>query len=414
MSWRNDKPDIESIPSIQTKHRELLQSVEEINERNKKRTTEIDADKERMESSILAMAKKIDNYKMHIIDSESVLTSYEFEEVVKKIVEQGDRISLPSYINESASALKYNANIAKSTRDEYGRIALASLQKFLGYIPNRERFDFFECDISSSGRAVRSIENLVEFVESGGLDQIKETIASEIRLIQGNLSVQHESFSSETKSIEMLVQRIDRGLKKAIEKIPVIDELGIRIIRNEHRIFRDLEAIASVDIPYGDTKSLFADLTKSSKSSSEILEYFTNLLSHLEDEKSEELTIADTIEVQFKITENGNTSDWSGSKGNIGSAGTSIIVKTLTYIALLNAVIELTQRGDRVPVHVMLDEIGTIDQHNMRQVVDFANENGIFFLNAAPDIKIPDRYKNMYLYRISGRKTKVARLAVRS
>lgn len=413
-SWRKDKPDIDNIPSMRTKHDTLLKFAETISERNKKRTSEIDVEKSKIESAIIAMGKKIDNYDMYIADAESVLSSYEFEYLVKKIRNQEDGVPLPSYTEEPASALKNNVNIAKNKSDEYGRMALSSLQKFLGYISDRERFVFFGCDISSSERAVRSIENLVEFVESGGLDQIKETIASEIRLIQGNFSVQHESFNSETKSIEMLVQRIDKGLKRAIEKIPVIDELGIRIIKNEHRIFRDLEAIASVDIPYGDTKSLFADLTKSSKSSTEILEHFTNLLSHLEDEKSEELSIADIIEVQFKITENGNTSDWSGSKGNIGSAGTSIIVKTLTYIALLNAVIELTQRGDRVPVHVMLDEIGTIDQHNMRQVIDFANENGILFLNAAPDIKIPDRYKNMYLYRLSGGKTKVACLAVRS
>lgn len=412
-SWRSDRHEIDAIPIMKKQYEQLSEAVVIISDKNKKRTAEIDAEKNRASTRIMDMSSKINNYQMQIQDAENAWRRYELQSIVLKISEEGDNAILPSQINESAAALANNAIIANEKRFEYGRIASAGLQKFLSHIPDRERFTFFNCDLSTTENAVHSIANLIEFVESGGLDEIKETIASEIRLIQGNLSVQYENFNSETKSIEVLVQRIDKGLKRAIEKIPVIDEIGIRVIRNEHRIFRDLEAISSVDIPYGDTRSLFADLQKSGKSSSEILDHFDKLFKHLDDEKADELTIADTIEVQFKITENGNTSDWSSSKGNIGSTGTSVIVKTLTYVSLLNAVIELTQRGERVPVHVMLDEIGTLDQNNMRQIVDFANENGIYFLNAAPDIKIPDRYKNMYIYQLSGGKSKISRLAVR-
>jgi len=104
---------------------------------------------------------------------------------------------------------------------------------------------------------------------------------------------------------------------------------------------------------------------------------------------------------------NGNVIVWTSSKGDIGSTGTYVIVTTLSYLALLSSVIEKiqTDANKEVPIHVMLDEIGMIERNNMRQIVNFANENGLLFLNAAPNSQAQDVYKYIYVYKISGNKS---------
>lgn len=410
--WRDDVKKIERISSLKNRFDLLTVLVHDAEIKRDRRIEEMRAEEKNIHEKRAKLSLTIESSNMYINEADIIWNKNDFRLFTQKIDNEGEATLLPLPSEESTSNLGNLASVEHQRRSEAGKEVGVHFNRFLSYFKGSDQFIFFQYNTSSIEATIRSANNLKEFVEGGGLDEIKETVASEIRLIQGNISEQYESFSSETRSIEALVHRIDKGLKKAIINIPVVNDIGVRMVRNEHRIFKDLEAIASVDIPYGKSSSLFGDAEHSAKASSAILSHFDSLLRHIDDERRAELTIADTFDVQFRVVENDNVFDWASSRSGIGSTGTSIIIKTLTYISLLQAVMEGTQRGAQVPVHVVLDEIGMLDQQNMRQIINFANENGIYLLNAAPDVKVPDRYKNIYLYRIVNNKSKISRLAV--
>lgn len=410
--WRENLEKIRRITSLKERVDTLALSVHDAQNKRSYRNEEMRKEERAFYEKINSLTLSIDSSDMYIKEADIVWNKNDFHFFTQKIDDEGEATHLPMPSEETTSNLGNNASIEYQRRSEAGRTVSTLFGRFLSYFKGSDQFIFFQYNTSSSDDTIRSAKNLIEFVGGGGLDEIKETVASQIRLIQGNITEQYESFSSETRTIETLVNRIDKGLKQAIVNIPVINDIGVRMVRNEHRIFKDLEAIAAVEIPYGKSNSLFGDLEHSNKASSEILGHFETLLNHINDERREELSIADTFDVQFRVVENDNVFDWASSRSGIGSTGTSIIIKTLTYISLLQSVMAGTQRGERIPVHVVLDEIGMLDQQNMRQIINFANENGIYLLNAAPDVKVPDRYKNIYLYRIVNNKSKISKLAV--
>lgn len=410
--WREELKKIERLSSFKERVDTLMLSVQNVENKRSQRMEEMRREEKAIHEKINALALTIDSCDMYIKEADIVWNKNDFHFFTQKIDDEGEATYVPMPSEESTSNLGNTASIEHQRRSSAGKEVGLLFGRFLSYFKGSDQFIFFQYSTASSEATIRSAKNLIEFVEGGGLDEIKETVASEIRLIQGNISEQYESFSSETRTIETLVNRIDKGLKQAIVNIPVINDIGIRMVRNEHRIFKDLEAISAVEIPYGKSDSLFGDLEHSNRASSEILGHFDTLLNHINDERREELSIADTFDIQFRVVENDNVFDWASSRSGIGSTGTSIIIKTLTYISLLQSVMEGTQKGERIPVHVVLDEIGMLDQQNMRQIINFANENGVYLLNAAPDVKVPDRYKNIYLYRIVNNKSKISRLAV--
>lgn len=308
--------------------------------------------------------------------------------------------------NQNAHDLHYNILGELNSTEECVVKIDTHLKRFVALIGD-ERFVFFKNDYSSSQNIADSARHLREFVEGVGLATTKELIAKEIRQIQGNIAERYTGLKDEGSKIDSLVRRIDRSLKEAIINIPVLDDIGVQYRKSEHRILADLDAIAAIDIPYGDMLSLFVDKEQSRTSSTLILDRFKSLLKSIDEERADEITITDTFEVEFRVVENGRDIGWVRSRNIIGSAGTSIIIKTLTYISLLDAVLKMTRKGDEAVIHVILDEIGVLDQHNMREIIKFANSSGIVLLNAAPDAKVPDLYNAIYHYRLINGKSKI-------
>ena len=101
--------------------------------------------------------------------------------------------------------------------------------------------------------------------------------------------------------------------------------------------------------------------------------------------KSDYITLADSFELKFRIVENDNDSGWVEKLSNVGSDGTDVLVKAMLNIMLLNVFKEgASRRFKDFKLHCMMDEIGKLHPNNVRGILKFANDRGIWLISGSP------------------------------
>src|ERR1035438_1365629 len=98
--------------------------------------------------------------------------------------------------------------------------------------------------------------------------------------------------------------------------------------------------------------------------------------------KENEIRLSDSFELQFRIKENDNDTDWVEKLSNVGSDGTDVLVKAMINIMLLNVFKEsASKRFKDFRLHCMMDEIGKLHPNNVKGILKFANDRNILLIN---------------------------------
>lgn len=407
--WREDKKFFDKIPQLSEELSLNLAKYTKADDQCKKQKLVIDEELQKLETKVQAAQKKLNSTIKAIKSTEETFSSADYKQYIleHKLMNNTQMVEVENIDPVFSKIFSLLTSHSK---------LLFSLEKSLARLVSKigsDKHVWFTYKNKTISEIISSIESLKMFIQGGGISQTKELVAKSIKGIQSNISQRYGNLNTQSEKIKSSIDKISKRLSLAVREIPVLDDIGLRYVRSENRILSELQAISEIDIPYGDTKSLFSDPAKSSKSTHLILDRFDKLLDYLKTEKDKEITVADTFSVEMTAVENGKSTGWIMARKQIGSEGTSVIVKTLLYVAMLDTVLSMTRKKTEANVHVLLDEIGKIDQRNMREVIKFANNTGILFLNAAPDVKIPAFYKCIYHYKIINGKTKIIQGAIR-
>ena len=113
----------------------------------------------------------------------------------------------------------------------------------------------------------------------------------------------------------------------------------------------------------------------------------TQMVKEIADYKRSEINLSDSFELEFKIVENDNDTNWVQNLANVGSEGTDVLVKAMINIMLLNVFKEgATKKSGFTDfrLHCMMDEIGKLHPTNVRGILKFANDRNINLINSSP------------------------------
>jgi hypothetical protein len=144
------------------------------------------------------------------------------------------------------------------------------------------------------------------------------------------------------------------------------------------------------------------------KARTELREKIVDLVKLLNVSK-EYLTLENGFVVEFKAIERGNDLKWRQTLDDIGSTGTSTLVKSIINIAMLKLVSANIVKDNMIVTHCVLDEVGTISTDYFKELKDFVNKSGFVFLNGMPteDDMIIDMYPTIYIGQNFGKYSKM-------
>lgn len=135
------------------------------------------------------------------------------------------------------------------------------------------------------------------------------------------------------------------------------------------------------------------------------------LLAQMGQMKSKVLRLEDALDLEFRVCENENDTNWVSRLANVGSNGTDVLVKSMIYINLLN----IFKSGGRkntasAMLHCLVDEVGILHDSNVTSLINFAAERGISMINGSPNSHNEQDYRHIYIFRKEGNQTAITRL----
>ncbi len=240
--------------------------------------------------------------------------------------------------------------------------------------------------------AISSARNLERFYLDEIIEHKREFLGSNIQKIIKDIVDSYDKLLDSQGKIKKLIGKITKIFDSV--QINVIDKLELRYQDSSHKIIEIFSQIKqeNEEQAFGFSINLFNDTNRSSK----IIKLLIDLIEVIEQDSSKKVELEDSFILEFRVIENGNDSKWVSTLDMIGSNGTDVLVKSLLFLAMLQTFKEQITKKDLV-VQVVLDEVGILSQRYLKELIEFANRYGIYFVNGAPDEKLIGTYKRVNL-----------------
>ena len=250
---------------------------------------------------------------------------------------------------------------------------------------------------------LKSAKGLIEYIENDTLSLLKDAsldkFKSNIFLIKKQLS----SFDEALSDVNSEVNSLKNSIKKAVSSFRVIDDISIRSEDANSNTLNTLKSLSDFYDKNNDKflSGLFKSLDDDNSSQrlrEDLREKIVELVRLLNVSK-EYLELEDGFVLEFRVVERGNDLKWRQTLNDIGSNGTSTLVKSIINISMLKMVSKNITKDHQIVSHCILDEIGTISTEYFRELKEFVNESGFVFLNGMPteDDMLMSMYPTIYV-----------------
>ena len=192
-------------------------------------------------------------------------------------------------------------------------------------------------------------------------------------------------------------------IRKAVNSFNVIDAIKIRFEKSNHEILNMLQSLS--DFYDEHNEKFLSGLFSSQINDTQVQNMQERLIGKISDlaellkSSKEFIMLEDGFVLEFKVVENGNDLKWRQTLNDIGSNGTSTLVKSIINISMLQMVSKNITKEANIVSHCILDEIGTISTDYFKELKDFVNRSGFVFLNGMPieDDMLISMYPTIYV-----------------
>lgn len=176
--------------------------------------------------------------------------------------------------------------------------------------------------------------------------------------------------------VEREVAKLTRALRR--RKISNLESLELKLVR-EKRLLEKLEKQISVE-----EAPLFADPDARDRATRDMRAWF---------EDRPRIELAELFDLQFQLIDARGQIKKFKSLAQMESEGTGTTIKVLVHLELLRMMLA----SDAVSVPFFLDEVATLDQANLRALIDHSTSMGFVPVIASPEAR--DSVETLYFIR---------------
>lgn len=396
------KDKITTIPSLSVRLKNDEKYLSDLKERKKKEESDYAGNR------LTEKAKK-ETFIAKKLDIENFSNAYE-EKIQGQKIEKNIKnvLSLNTYILDDS--VKVNASVVDSAIRLFEDIKQEqeNIESFvIKILKNLKDDNIFKITIPTDNiddtSYLKTAKELIEYMKNDKLTLLKDAsldkFKSSIVLIKKQLS----SFDEALADVNAEVNSLRNSIKKAVDSFRVIDNIDIRYEDANSNILNTLKALSAF---YDNNNSkflsgLFESIgdDKSTKKLREVLREKIIELVELLNVSKEYLELEEGFVLEFRVVERGNDLKWRQTLNDIGSNGTSTLVKSIINISMLKMVSKNISKESNLVTHCILDEIGTISTEYFRELKAFVNQSGFVFLNGMPteDDMLMSMYPNIYV-----------------
>ncbi|MCW3077641.1 MAG: ATP-binding protein, partial [Bacteroidetes bacterium] len=291
--------------------------------------------------------------------------------------------------------------------EEYGAFQ-RYVNEFAGKFRIDNHFNFVIRNDATQGEYERFAQNLRSFINENKIEMSIAETATQIGLVTDSIATKVKELSGQKEKIQHIITLIAEDFKKAeFEESKLIEFIKIKIEESDNKVYKLLKRIEEFREEHGlvYNEGLFnTDFAtgQNREISGRAVKLLEQLRSAIKEQEQEEIRLQDLFELKFNIKEGMNETGWTHKIDSIGSTGTDILVKAIIYITLLHVFIkESSHRSSSdFKVHCIIDEVGQISAHYLRELLKFAKNRNIMMINGLPNKSgLESHYKYTYQFR---------------
>lgn len=274
------------------------------------------------------------------------------------------------------------------------------ITEFTGYF-NPQNCLGFEINLSGPLQYRAFAENLKEFVREQKIIDFKTEVTRKYAMVLANIVNETNELLQKEDDVQKVIVRINMDFRKS-NFVGVVKSIEMRLQESSNKIIQLLRKIRRFQVDnafhYGEI-NLF-NQGDSTRKDSEAVKLLENLLSQIGQAKTKLLSLEDAFDLEFRIRENENDTNWVNRLANVGSNGTDVLVKSMIYINLLHIFKSngSKQKSDAI-LHCLIDEVGILHDSNVSRLINFASERNIRLINGSPNSHNEQDYKHIYIFR---------------
>ncbi len=250
-------------------------------------------------------------------------------------------------------------------------------------------------------------QNLRTFINENRLDVSITETTSLATMIIDSIAIKVKELSGQQDKIQHIVSLLAEDFKKAeFEESKLIEYIKIRLEESDNKIYKLLKKVQEFRDENGIVfnEGLFSTNTNAPKKdvSLKVIRLLDQLRNAIKEQEQQEIRLQDLFELKFNIKEGLNETGWTHRIDSIGSTGTDILVKAIIYITLLHVFINESsvKTNKKFKVHCIIDEVGQISAHYLRELLRFAKSRDITMINGLPNKSgLESHYKYTYQFR---------------
>ena len=291
--------------------------------------------------------------------------------------------------------------------EEYGAFQ-RHVNEYAGKFRFDNHFNFMIRNDATQGEYERFAQNLRSFINENKIEMSLAETATQIGLVTDSIATKVKELSGQKDKIQHIITLIAEDFKKAeFEESKLIEFIKIKIEESDNKVYRLLKKIEEFREEHGlvYSEGLFnTDFATGSKReiSTRAVRLLEQLRSAIKEQDQEEIRLQDLFELKFNIKEGMNETGWTHKIDSIGSTGTDILVKAIIYITLLHVFIKESSHRSSTDfkVHCIIDEVGQISAHYLRELLKFAKNRNIMMINGLPNKSgLESHYRYTYQFR---------------
>ena len=292
-----------------------------------------------------------------------------------------------------------------------------SVNTFTSHFSPGNIFDF-KTDNHSDDDYRAFASSLVEFMESDKIEEFRSRTSGHYTELLIRISHEMDEVSRNSSEIAGIIKDINYDFREK-NFIGAVKSIELRTIPSADKMVSLLQRIKEFADEHGydlDQVNLFSGASRDESRSAAVghLLSLMKLLTGGEHASRSRLTLSDTFQLQFRITENDNDTGWVEKISSVGSDGTDVLVKAMVNIMLINVFKErVSGRFSDFRIHCVMDEIGRLHPRNVKGILDFAGARNIYLVNGSPVPYNVADYKHTYLLSKDGTRTLIQPLLSR-
>lgn len=397
---QHHKPNsIDRLPELLLHRKAIEEQLLDIQKQKYAYQTEYEKHTEDLRKKITSIEKQLDQYKggiakYHKFQHESRLWLQH-----KSIIENAPESSTENSIDVIYMQLIGSGQKLTEAYTIFRQMTLKLIQQFR---PSNS-LGLKLIDETKDSSYDRFAEKLKDIQEQKTIESAeRETIKQKIQLVDV-IYRQITTLKSQLGKVRKAVNSISNDIATSgFTDAKLIVSFEMKVEETNNRVMLQLEKIANLKEENGQAFNELAFMGnlvghELDKKSTTMLEHLKNAI---DDSRFEALRLQDMFELAFSYDDKRNKKTNVTNIDDIGSEGTTVLIKSCIYISLLNF---FAKQGkifnQQTYLHCIIDEVGKISEPYLKTLLDFALERQIYLLNALPNKSKLETYYN-YTYKL--------------